>query len=153
VKKPLFLVLVFGASCLSLPGHAQMGMMGGGGMMNMSIVRHQFVMRHGIDPHYASATNPLPDSAENSKAGQKLYEQNCSACHGPTGLGDGAAGRNLNPPPPNVAVASKTPMASDGYLYWTIAEGGAPLQTAMPPFKNTLKPDQIWKIIIFLRRL
>jgi mono/diheme cytochrome c family protein len=151
--KKLPAVLALLGSCLPLPGQAQMGMMRGGGMMDMSIVRHQYVMRHGIEPKYASRVNPLPGSAANFKAGQRLYEQNCAACHGLTGLGDGEAGRNLNPPPPNIAAASKTPMASDGYLYWTIAEGGAPLQTAMPPFKNTLKPDQIWKIIIFLRGL
>lgn len=151
--KKLLALLSLGVSCLPLPGQAQMGMMHPGGMMGMSTVRHQFVMRNGINPRYASKTNPLSGSAENFKAGQELYKQNCAACHGATGLGDGPAGANLNPPPPNIAAASKTPMASDGYLYWTIAEGGVPLQTAMPPFKNTLNPDQIWKIIIFLRRL
>lgn len=44
-------------------------------------------------------------------------------------------------------------MTTDGYLYWTIADGGAPLGTAMPPFKSMLKEDQIWKIIIYLREL
>jgi mono/diheme cytochrome c family protein len=150
--KKLLAVLVFGASCLPLPGLTQMGMMGGG-MMNMSIVRPRFVMRNGVDPRYAAKRNPLHATAVNFKAGQKLYERNCAACHGPTGLGNGPAAANLNPPPPNLAAASKTPMASDGYLYWTVAEGGVPLQTAMPPFKNALKPDQIWKIIIFLRGL
>jgi mono/diheme cytochrome c family protein len=45
------------------------------------------------------------------------------------------------------------PMASDGYLYWTIAEGGVSLKTAMPPFKGALKPDQIWQIILYLRQI
>jgi len=39
----------------------------------------------------------------------------------------------------------------DAYLYWTIAEGGAPIHTAMPVFKNVLNEDEIWKVIIFLR--
>ena len=153
MKKFLSVLTVFGASFLPLPGLAQMGMTRGGGMMNMSVIRHQYVARNGLDPQYASKVNPLPGSAENFKAGQKLYEQNCASCHGPTGLGNGPAGKNLNPPPPNIAASSKMPMSSDGYLYWTIAEGGVPLHTAMPPFKNTLKPDQIWKIIIFLSGL
>ena len=150
--KKILAVLVTGASFLPVPGYSQMGMMPGG-MMNMSTLRHQFVMGHGIDPHYASKVNPLPITRENITAGQKLYEQNCAACHGPTGLGNGPAGKNLNPPPANIAASSKMPMSSDGYLYWTIAEGGVPLHTAMPPFKNTLKPNQIWKIMIFLRGL
>jgi mono/diheme cytochrome c family protein len=153
VKKFLLVSTVLGASFLPLPGQAQMGMMHGGGMMNMSVLRHEYVARHGLDPRYASKVDPLSYTAENFKAGQKLYEQNCAACHGPTGLGNGPAGKNLNPPPPNIAASSKMPMSSDGYLYWTIAEGGVPLHTSMPPFKDTLKPDQIWKVIIFLSGL
>jgi hypothetical protein len=32
----------------------------------------------------------------------------------------------------------RMPMASDGYLMWTMGEGGAELGTAMPAFKTTL---------------
>jgi mono/diheme cytochrome c family protein len=45
------------------------------------------------------------------------------------------------------------PMLGDGYLDWTIAEGDAPKGSAMPPFKNILKPDDIWKVILFLATL
>jgi len=135
-------------------GYAQMGMMGPGHMrMNMSMQRHHFVMMNGIDPKYASKVNPLPTSAENLGAGEHLYRQNCASCHGIDGLGDGDAGRNLFPPPANIAAFSKMPMASDSYLYWTIAEGGVPIGTAMPPFKERLKEDEIWKLIAYLRAL
>jgi mono/diheme cytochrome c family protein len=152
VKTKFFVGLAtLGALFLSGPGYGQMGMMPGGGMMNMSTIRHQFTMQYGIDPQYASKVNPLRPTAENIQDGERLYEQNCAACHGPTGLGNGEAGKNLNPPPPNIAALSKMPMTTDGYLYWTIAEGGVPLGTAMPPFKGTLKEDEIWKIIMYLR--
>jgi mono/diheme cytochrome c family protein len=45
------------------------------------------------------------------------------------------------------------PMASDSYLFWTISEGGAPVGSAMPPFKQTLTDDEIWKIITYVRTL
>lgn len=45
------------------------------------------------------------------------------------------------------------PMASDGYLLWTISEGGVPVGTAMPPFKGALKEDDIWAIITYVRGL
>lgn len=151
---------VLGVLGLSAPGYGQMGMMGqgpmmgqGSMMMNMSMVRHHFVMMNGIDPRYVSKENRLQTSSENIKNGRKLYEQNCAACHGATGLGDGEAGKSLSPRPANIAAFSKTPMASDGYIYWTIAEGGVPVGSAMPPFKGQLKDEEIWKIITYLRVL
>jgi mono/diheme cytochrome c family protein len=152
--KKLFTVLaLLGALLLAPQVYGQMGMMGRGGMMGMSMIRHHFVMQNGIDSRYASKVNPLPITAENIKAGEKLYEQSCGSCHGATGLGNGVAGRTLNPPPTNIAALSKMPMATDGYLYWAIAEGGLPLGTAMPPFKGVLNENQIWEIITFLRTL
>jgi mono/diheme cytochrome c family protein len=31
--------------------------------------------------------------------------------------------------------------------------GGVPLRSAMPPFKNVLKQEGIWKIVLYLRAL
>lgn len=151
--------LIAGLVGLSAPAYGQMGMMGPGhmmgrgGMMGMSMARHHYLMMNGIDPQYASKVNPLPSTKQTVEAGRKLFEQNCAQCHGVTGVGDGPAGANLSPPPANVAAASKMPMASDGYLFWTITEGGVPVGSAMPPFGGTLKEEEIWKIITYLRVL
>ena len=141
------------ALLLSISAHAQMMGMAGGGMMHMSGLRAQYVRQNGIDPAYASKRNPLQHTGGNITAGKTLYGQYCVACHGPEGLGNGEAGKSLNPPPANIAGITRRPIASDGYLYWTIAEGGAPLGTAMPPFKASLKKDEIWKIIAYLSAL
>ncbi|CDY74631.1 High-affinity iron permease [Caballeronia glathei] len=146
--KRLFAGLVMlGCMCLSSTGYGQMGMMG------MSMARHHFVMMNGIDPQYTSKENPLEPTAPNIESGRTLFEQNCARCHGVTGLGDGPDGANLFPRPANVAAVSKMPMASDGYLLWSISEGGVPVGSAMPPFKGALKEDEIWKIITYLRVL
>jgi len=143
---------ILAALLLSASASGQMmGMMQGGGMMGMSSPRHQFVMRNGVDPSYASKSNPLKNTARNIEDGKRLYEQNCALCHGKTGSGNGEAGKDLSPPPANIAAFSRTRMATDGYLYWSIAEGGVPLGTGMPPFKGNLKEDEIWKIVIYLR--
>lgn len=42
-------------------------------------------------------------------------------------------------------------MSSDAYLYWTVAEGGVPIQSGMPAFKQTLTSDEIWSVIAYLR--
>lgn len=128
-------------------------MMKGKGMMGMSMVRHQFVMINGIGAGYASKKNPLVATKNNLRSGKILYENNCLNCHGESGTGDGLAGKNINPPPANIASFSKMPMASDRYLFWTIAEGGVPVKTAMPPFKGSLQEKEIWKIIIYLRAM
>lgn len=148
-----------GPACGERGGSERRGMMEGRGMMqergmmSMSRVRHRYVMRHGIDPRYASEESPLAPTSEDVRDGRELYEQHCARCHGPTGRGDGPAGEGLEPPPANIAAFSRMPMATDAYLYWTIAEGGAPVGSAMPPFGGTLEDEEIWKIITFLRRM
>ena len=43
-------------------------------------------------------------------------------------------------------------MANDAYLYWTIADGGNPIDTDMPAFNESLSEDEIWSVILYLRR-
>lgn len=152
--KRLFVNLaVTGILLLAITAYGQvMGMERGGGMMYMSI-RHNFVMQNGVDPAYAAKSNPLPRTAENIAVGKRLYGANCVPCHGPAGLENGEAGKALNPPPANIAANIKRRMATDAYVYWTIAEGGVPVGSQMPPFEGVLKEDEIWKTILYLRSL
>jgi mono/diheme cytochrome c family protein len=120
----------------------------------MSMVRHQYVMREGIPDRYLAKHNPLPANQETIEAGEQLYQRYCVSCHGPRGYGDGAAGKTLTPPPANIAItANRGMMASDPFLYWTVAEGGTQLNTAMPAFKDTLQEQQIWQLIAYLHQL
>jgi hypothetical protein len=155
MKFPAINFSISAALLLSTSASGQMmgQMMQGGGMMGKSSVRHQHVMRNGVDPKYATRTNPLKHTARNIGDGKRLYQHNCALCHGPAGSGDGEAGKNLSPPPANIAAFSKSRLATDGYLYWSIAEGGVPFSTGMPPFKGSLKEDDIWKIVLYLREL
>ncbi len=140
-------------SMAMMNGQKRMGMMNGG-CMNMSMQRHQFVMQNGFDPSYQNKTNPFQsNSADILKSGKTLYDKNCAVCHGATGIGDGPASVGLTPKPANIAAFSKMPMASDGYLNWTISEGGAPLKSPMPAFKSQLSEQEIWQIISYLRTL
>lgn len=66
-------------------------------------------------------------------------------------MGDGEAGKSLTPSPALLAYLIQRPFAADEYLLWSISEGGKPFGTGMPAFKDTLKRDQIWKIIAFMR--
>jgi mono/diheme cytochrome c family protein len=149
------------ATGLVLPALAQMGcgMMDGrpgGGMMNgcpmmAGMARHMFYMRNGVPPVYRGQTSSLTVTPSAIQEGGALYAQQCAACHGPRGFGDGEAGRGLQPPPANLASMIRMPMLNDEFLLWTVSEGGVPLGTAMPAFKGVLTPDQIWKIAAFMR--
>lgn len=130
--------------------HAGRGMDGAGGM---SMRRHRYVMRNGIPDAYRSRDNPLEPTEHNLVAGQQVYETNCISCHGTEGQGDGPAGKNLDPRPTNIARFARMPMAGDGYLYWTIAEGGAPVGSAMPAFGNVLSEEEIWQLLVYVRRM
>ncbi len=36
-------------------------------------------------------------------------------------------------------------------MYWTVAEGGAPLGTAMPSFKDSLSKQEILEVIAYIQ--
>lgn len=79
--------------------------------------------------------------------GRVLYEKNCLACHGPSGRGDGTAGRDLNPEPSDLSqpeVIDKT----DAELFRKITRGRRP----MPSF-NKLPADDRWQIVRYVRAI
>ncbi len=90
--------------------------------------------------------NPFADNAAELVKGKKLYIQMCAVCHGAKGKGDGVAGAALNPKPTNFTLAS-VQAQSDGALFWKLTEG----RTPMASYKNTLKEDQRWELVNYLR--
>ncbi len=125
------------------------GMMGGG---YGSMPRHHYAMMSGVPAAYRSLSNPLARTRATVEHGAQVYQQNCASCHGPTGAGDGEAGRNLSPPPGNLAWLSQMPMVQwDPFMYWTVAEGGGQFGTAMPAFKDTVSKEDIWAVIAYIQ--
>ena len=134
-------------------GHGVMGRGMMGGRMGNPVRHRRVMMGGGVPAPYAAMTNPLRPTKENVEAGRKLYEKNCASCHGPKGLGDGEAGRELDPRPANIAFVIDRPIATDGFLMWTITEGGEKLGTAMPAFRDVLSERERWRLILYLRTL
>jgi mono/diheme cytochrome c family protein len=126
------------------PGHM-------GPMQQQRMLRHWTFMHQGVPAEYRGQTSTVAPTETTVREGAALYVENCASCHGATGLGDGEAGRALNPSPALLAYMINMPMAVDEYLLWTISEGGKPLGTDMPAFKDSLTKEQIWKIIAFMR--
>jgi len=149
VAAALLLLPVGGASAQPGPD-SRWGVMGPGIMANMS--RHHQVMMYGIPSRYRSLVDPLPRTRAKLDRGALIFQRNCAACHGQSGRGEGPTGRQLSPPPANLAWLAHMPMSrSDPYLYWTIAEGGRSLGSDMPAFKGTLPTTDIWSVIAYIR--
>jgi hypothetical protein len=58
-------------------------------------------------------------------------------------MGDGEAGKALNPPPAVTAYMIEVPMSVDEYLMRTIAESGKAFGTDMPSFKGPFVPEKM----------
>ena len=119
--------------------------------MRARLLRHYTFMHYGIQNEYQGAKSTVGNAKEVLEEGAKLYSQRCAGCHGKQGLGDGDAPRSLLPSPALLAFMIQRPIAVDEYLLWSIAEGGKQFDTEMPAFKDTLKREDIWKIIAYMR--
>jgi mono/diheme cytochrome c family protein len=156
MKRIAILVIAAG---LVFPAAETMAQPMGGPMMGRGMMggnfspRRPYVRQNGVPEAYRNLTNPQQASEENIQAGKQLFEARCAVCHGSSGTGDGPAAAQLNPAPTDLNYATRTPIANDGYLYWSIAEGGVPVGSAMPPFKSSMNKEEIWKVILYLRKL
>ena len=100
-----------------------------------------------VPPEFAGKTNPMDASAATD--GAEVFKNNCVACHGEQGKGDGIASGSLDPKPANLVDVVK--LASDDYLFWRISEGKP--GTSMVSWKVILKEEQIWQVITFIHTL
>jgi len=120
--------------------------------MGGSLPRHLYAINTGIPAPYVSMSNPLARTRDTVQQGHIVYEQNCAACHGATGFGDGLQSRSLSPRPANLALLAQMPMGQwDSFMYWTVSEGGAQFGTAMPAFKGTLSKDDRWAVVAYIQ--
>lgn len=119
--------------------------------MMARLLRQTTYVNFGVEKEYEGAQSPFAGKPDAITAGAKLYAQNCAACHGANGLGNGDVGKALSPSPALLAYMIRRPIAVDEYLLWSISEGGKQFQTDMPAFKEKLAREEIWKIIAYMR--
>ncbi len=92
--------------------------------------------------------SPAGFTARSIALGQKAFAQNCAACHGAEGQGDGPLAKQLPDPPANL-TADHIYSHSDGDLFWKISHGIA--GTPMPAFAGSMDEATIWNMIDFIR--
>ena len=88
-----------------------------------------------------------PASAPSVDSGAKLFRENCSACHGMQGYGDGPQAMGLEPPPANFHNRKRQSQRSIYGLYNTISLGVT--GTAMPGFSSLSEADR-WSLAFYV---
>lgn len=87
----------------------------------------------------ADRANPYDRQEAAARAGYKLFQKECAACHGPNGQGGRRAPALTSP-----AIRD----ASDGEIFWVLRNGS--LKHGMPSFSH-LPEQQRWQIVTYLR--
>ena len=131
------------------------------------IVYVKSMSRRWRDPELVTEAYALPEtpawfdnSAERARRveqGNELFQATCTACHGPSGRGDGEGAKGLldawgNPAvPANLAVPHLRSGDSPKDPFRTIAMGldGTP----MIGFRGALTDEQIWSLVAFVQSL
>ena len=99
------------------------------------------------------ATNPmLPDSIS-IQIGKNIYRENCVACHGLTGIGNGPLYETLRPIPEKDAnnLLVHVPLHPDNELFTIIKYGKD--GTSMYPHESILSDEEIWHLVNYIKTL
>ena len=88
------------------------------------------------------APSKPPDLAR----GAAVFAQQCTACHGPQGGGDGPMAAKLNPPPIAFTDRARARVRSVLALYQAVSQGVS--GTSMPAFKDLSDADR-WAVAFF----
>jgi high-affinity iron transporter len=81
--------------------------------------------------------------------GRTLYQQNCAACHGDQGRGDGFSAPLSVGEEPDFTDLRAAAGASPALYYAKIARGG--MGTGMPNWGTILTEDELWAIVDYLQ--
>jgi cytochrome c553 len=111
----------------------------------MTFAKHHIFVRN------KSQTNPLPSDANTWADGKEAFSHYCVACHGMDGQNTGVPFVDHISPPIPLLSSKEVQSYTDGQLKWILDNGISP--SGMPGSKGTLSDDELWSIIVYLRRL
>ena len=93
--------------------------------------------------------NPFQPTEGNLQEGRQHYEKQCAFCHGLDGRGQGQTGVQFYPPVPS--LMDRENEMTDGQIHSIVTKGIR--YTAMPSFAKGLTPEEIWKVVLWVRHL
>ena len=108
-------------------------------------------LKHHILVGNKKQKNPLPDNHATWNDGKDAFSHYCVACHGMDGRNTGVPfADHVSPPIPSLA-SKEVQSYTDGQLKWILDNGIWP--SGMPSSKGILSDDELWSIVVFMRRL
>ena len=100
------------------------------------------------DTSHGGRNNPIPPDAASLDVGKRVYQSNCSDCHGQGGKGDGNRSHDLGKDVPDL-TSQRVSAMSDAKLFQSISRGKRP----MPAFEKELSEQDRWHVINYVRSL
>lgn len=124
-----------------------------GGFGAIGAQEHQHPAEGGAHrhPEAGKILNPVKPNETSIAAGKKLYDSNCSQCHGLTGQGDGKMAAMVDPKPSNLVDAESKHGSSDGEMFVVIRDGVK--GTGMKGFGSKMTAHQMWDVINYLHSI
>ena len=90
-------------------------------------------------------------------AGGEIYFKNCFFCHGAKLDGKGHFAKGLNPAPLPFTGKDTIAQLEESYVFWRVVKGGeglpeesAPWMSVMPVWEESLKEEEVWKVVTFI---
>lgn len=100
-------------------------------------------------PPFDPAQVDVPERPPVAALGAEIYAQNCAACHGDTGAGDGPAQAGAQMEPTVFADPQSIWQRSPGQLFYTTKFGLIDTGKLMPPWQERLSDGQIWQAVYY----
>ncbi len=99
-------------------------------------------------PEAETVKSPVAATADSLSAGKQLYDQNCAACHGAAGQGNGPAAASLKTRPVDFTKPYMIKV-TEGEMFWVVAKGWE----EMPAFESRLDETQRWHLVNYVQSL
>lgn len=101
-----------------------------------------------VPANFKSMQNPVKSNDAGILAGKDLYNRNCAACHGKTGLGDGPKSRALKTPVSSF-LKSEYLNQTDGEQFYKTKTG----RGDMPKYGGKIDDNGLWSTVAYIRTL
>ncbi|MCC2977266.1 c-type cytochrome [Sphingomonas sp. PL-96] len=108
-----------------------------------------WTMRNSVRTHTIMAGEPAPRDDRGLVSAAGHFKNSCAVCHGAPGVPPSPVMQAATPAAPNLSVNARE--WSDGQLFW-IVEHGVKF-TGMPAWAAKDRPDEIRRMVAFVRRL